>query len=569
MFNYKYYKDFVDSQYEDVNGGKFLFREHVNARYIKQEQPLYKGNLLIESLPPIKSYDKVFDSIKKFPMYSEEERYCSNEYRIHAIFRLLDYVLPTSSNLLTDEYLSIIIRNGYVNKKIGTPQYLKLLKKANENLVNNNSEEIELITQCSVASNSSTGCLVIGASGAGKTTGVSNALVQYPQVIEHIIDCNGNKSLFTQIPWVRVDCSYDGKISGVCNHFFQEIDLLLGTNYANQYGRTGTKIDKMIASISFLALRYAIGVLVVDEIQHIRHTNNGESLLNFFVTLSNTIKIPIVYIGTYKASKTILGEQYRQGRKVEGIGLVEYFRLKADNNEWDTFIEILWNYQWVKYKTPLTKETKDIMYKRTIGIIDRANKLFMAVQLEAISSGEEKITSELINRVADEKFKLTDAIIKAFESNDPNKISQYEDIKAPDMILEDYVNRNKAVEKISEIYNSEKFRESLDKQKVIDTIRTILNQTMQYEKKIIEKVAISVVNKKGFNTDISILIREVAKKLVQEELQSESQANSQSTKSVNKKELKKDSKDLLENFEEKNKKDILEGIIEGSNLYDL
>lgn len=62
--------------------------------------------------------------------------------------------------------------------------------------------------------------------------------------------------------------------------------------------------------------------------------SNGESLLNFFVTLSNTIKISIVYIGTYKASKTILEEQYRQGRKVQGIGLVEYFRLKQDNNRW-------------------------------------------------------------------------------------------------------------------------------------------------------------------------------------------------------------------------------------------
>jgi hypothetical protein len=560
MFNYKYYDGFVDSQYEDICGGKFLFREQVDARYIVQDQPTYRENLLIEALPPIKDYDKAFNFIKKFPIYSEEERYSSNEYRIHAVFRLLDYLMPTSSNLLTDQYLSIVIRNGYVNKKIGTPQYLNIIKKASSNLVNDNIENIELFTQCSAASNSSTGFLVIGASGAGKTTGVNNVLIQYPQVIRHIIDYNGNKSLFTQIPWVRIDCSYDGKISGVCNHFFQEIDLLLGTNYATQYGRTGTKVDKMIAYMSFLALRYAIGVLVVDEIQHIRHTNNGESLLNFFVTLSNTIKIPIVYIGTYKASKTILGEQYRQGRKVEGIGIVEYFRLKQEDSEWDTFIELLWNYQWVKFKTPLTKEIKDIMYKKTVGIIDRVNKLFMAAQLEAISSGEEKITPELINKVADEKFKLTDAIIKAFESDDPNKISQYEDIKAPDMELEDYINRNKAAEKISEIYNSEMFKENLNKQMVVDTIITTLNKTMQYEKKRIEKVAIAVVNKKGFNTDMGILVREVAKNLLLEELESGNQKNNQLTKKVNQKKIKKKSNDLLDNFEEENKKDILEGI---------
>ncbi len=569
MFNYEYYNDFIDNQYEDICGGKFLFREHVEARYIVQEQATYRGNLLIEALPPIKNAEKAFNFIKKFPMYSEEERCSSNECRIHAIFRLLDYLLPTASNLLTDEYLSIVIRNGYVNKKIGTPQYLKILRNASGNIFNSNNENNELITQCSVASNPSNGFLVMGSSGSGKTTGVNNALTQYPQVIRHIINYNGNKSLFTQIPWLRVDCSYDGKISGVCDNFFQEIDLLLGTNYSYQYGKTGTKVDKMIASMSFLALRYAIGVLIVDEIQHIRHTNNGESLLNFFVTLTNTIRIPIVYIGTYKTVKTILGEQYRQGRKAEGIGTVEYFRLKKTDSEWDLFIEFLWEYQWVKFKTPLTNEIKELMYKKTIGIIDRVNKLFMAVQLEAILSGQEKITLDLINKVADEKFKLTDAIIKAFESNDPEQISKYDDIKAPDMEIEEYLSRNKAAEKISEIYKSKMFKDNLNKQMIIDSIVITLYNTMQYDENLIKKVAVEVVNKIGFDKDISILVREVAKKILLEEVESKEQKNNQSNKKSNSKRARKKNNELLENFQEENKKDILEDISEGSSFYDL
>ncbi|MDD7795900.1 ATP-binding protein [Clostridium sp. 'White wine YQ'] len=556
----KYYEGVTNNQYEDINEGKFLFREHIEARYIKQELPQYKGNLLIEALPPIKNFEQVFDFLKRFPVYSEEERYYSNEYRIHSIFRLLDYVLPTSSNLLTDEYLSIIIRNGYVSKRIDTPQYLKTLKKANSNLFSDNIENNELITHCSISSNSATGCLIIGPSGSGKTTGVNNILSQYPQVIRHVIDYGESKGVFTQIPWIRVDCSYNGKISGVCSQFFQEIDLLLGTKYTNQYSKRGALVDRMIASISFLALKYGIGVLVVDEIQHIRHTNNGESLFNFFVTLSNTIKIPIVFIGTYKASKTILGEQYRHGRKAEGIGTIEYLRLKQKENEWDTFIEFLWNYQWLKNKTPLTQKLKDLMYKRTIGIIDRANKLFMAVQLEAIFSGEEKITEELINRVADEKFKLTGAIIKAFESGDPNEISKCEDIKAPDMNIENYLGRNKATEKINQIYNDEKFKESVNKQMIIDSIIIGLNTTMQYDKKTIEKVAIRVVSNKGFDTDIGVLIREVAKQMLVEELQTEKEIKFKQTKRSNKNGDIKKSKNLLDNFQEENKKDILDGI---------
>lgn len=557
MFNYEYYKGFLNSQYEDINNGKFLYREQVNARYIIQEEQSYRGNLLIEALSPVKDCDGIVNFLKKFPVYSEEEKFFNNEYRIHAIFRLLDCLFPTTSNLLTDEYLSVVIRRGYVNKKIGTPEYMKILRKANEYLINGTAPDTELVTQSSIASNSSTGFLVMGASGAGKSTALNNCLSYYPQVIKHFIDDNGIKKMFTQVPWIKIDCSYDGNISGVCIKFFQEMDEILGTNYTAQYGAKGTVVNKMIASISYLALKYAIGVLVVDEIQHIRHTNNGESLLNFFVTLSNTVKVPIVYVGTYKASKTILGEQYRQSRKAEGIGLVEFLRLKQIDDEWDTFISLLWDYQWVKNKTPLTNEIKDLMHKRTLGIIDRVIKLFMAVQLQAIDSGIEKITPELINKVADEKFKLTDAIIKAYESDDPNKISQCEDIKAPDMGLEDYLDRNSIVGKLNEIYNSEAFKENLNKQKVIDSIVVILNQTMQYKKDEIENIAIEVVNKIGFDKNISVLLKEVAKKLLQAEMVSQNDKINKTSKKT----VKNKKKQVVpDNFVEENKKDILEGI---------
>ena len=552
MFKYNYYENFEISQYEDiVKNGKFFFREHVNARYIRQEQENYSGNLLIESLPPIKNLEQSFDFLKRYPNYSENEKSCSVEYRIHSIFRLLDFLIPLSSNLMTDQYLSIVIRNGYMNKRIGTREYWRMIEKSNRNLINGEKNDLELSAQYSIASNTSNGFLVIGSSGCGKTSGINNSLSFYPQVIKHFLDVDGMKSFFTQIPWIRVDCSYDGRISGVCYHFFSEIDLLLGTKYVEKYGRI--TIDKMIEAISFLSLKYAIGALIVDEIQYIKHTKNGEELFNFFVTLSNTIRIPIIYIGTYKASNTILGEQYAKGRKSEGIGAVEYYRLDSDDIEWNTFIETLWKYQWVKNITPLTQEFKDVMFKRSIGIIDRVIKIFMAAQLEAIFSGEERITIDLINNVADNKFKLSEKIIREFESGNKADINKYDDIVTPDIKLEEYLNRNLAANKINEIYNSKSFKESINKQQTIDTIIHILHQTMDFKKDDIEKVAVIVVNKLGHDKDVNVLIKEVAKELLKIEIGNEKNIKPKNNKGTRKQKVPK-------NFVEDNIKGVLDGI---------
>ena len=48
---------------------------------------------------------------------------------------------------------------------------------------------------------------------------------------------------------------------------------------------------------------HAIGLLVIDEIQHLSVNKSGgaEKMLNFFVTLVNTVGLPVVMVGTPKA----------------------------------------------------------------------------------------------------------------------------------------------------------------------------------------------------------------------------------------------------------------------------
>src|SRR5699024_11901209 len=108
---------------------------------------------------------------------------------------------------------------------------------------------------------------------------------------------------------------YDGSLSTLCKSFFKAIDDLLGTRYLEKFGYMNRITSTMLLHMTSLASMYGIGVLVIDEMQHLLHSKNDlEEMLNFFVTFSNTVGIPTVLIGTSKAHKLCKGI-FRQVRR--------------------------------------------------------------------------------------------------------------------------------------------------------------------------------------------------------------------------------------------------------------
>lgn len=98
----------------------------------------------------------------------------------------------------------------------------------------------------------------------------------------------------------------------------------------------------MLLHMTSLASIYGIGVLVIDEIQHLLHAKNDqEEMLNFFVTLSNTVGIPTVLIGTSKAQQLFKGN-FRQARRAASDGSIIWDRMDEDREEWEFFLETLW-----------------------------------------------------------------------------------------------------------------------------------------------------------------------------------------------------------------------------------
>lgn len=172
---------------------------------------------------------------------------------------------------------------------------------------------------------------------------------------------------------------------------------------------------------------HAVGVLVIDEIQHLKQARGTgpDAMLNFLVTLVNTIGIPVIIIGTLGALPLLQGD-FRQARRASGLGNLVWERME-DGAAWRHFIEKMWTYQWTREVSPLTDEIRRSLYEESQGIVDIVVKLFMltqlrALQLNATRGRREILDTGLLKHVAAESFRVIHPMIDALKRGDRQAI---------------------------------------------------------------------------------------------------------------------------------------------------
>ncbi|WP_253199331.1 AAA family ATPase [Clostridium tagluense] len=400
----------------------------VKAIYNEQMLDEYNGNPLIEALTPILSKEEVIDELSIYPYFEEKERDLDAKYRLHCVQRLFQYFEPLNKHIEIEQRFSRVIRQGYLARNPLAPEYSENLQngykaiKLGQYTLNSNSE----------FRTTASGFTIIGISGIGKTTTVGRILSMYPQIIVHSKFKGQHLNLY-QISWLKLDCPFDGSIKGLCINFFNSVDRLLGTNYYNKFGTGRNSVDTMMPRMSQIASLHCIGVLIIDEIQHLSLAKSGGSdkMLNFFVTLVNTIGIPVILIGTTKALPILQGE-FRQARRGSGQGDLVWDRMRNDMS-WELLLTGMWELQWTRKHCDLDKEIIDAIYYESQGIIDLAIKVFAMAQLKAIATGKELISIDMIHQVANESLKLVKPMLDALRSGKLHEIAKYQDIMPVDI----------------------------------------------------------------------------------------------------------------------------------------
>ena len=171
--------------------------------------------------------------------------------------------------------------------------------------------------------------------------------------------------------------------------------------------RTRATTDAMMTVMNQVARNCALGILVIDEIQHLSLARSGgsEKMLNFFVNLVNNVGVPVVLVGTPKAIKILQGD-FRQARRGSGLGGDMVCDRIQKDEVWDLLVNAVWHYQWTKKETPLTPEINNVLYEETQGIPDLLKKVYGIAQAYAISNGKEEITPFIIKKV-EREFKAS------------------------------------------------------------------------------------------------------------------------------------------------------------------
>lgn len=491
----EYVTDYELSQYEDIDL-RLMSREGVDARYIKQEQPAFKDNVLIEALPPKLEMKGLHKVLKRSPYYGEAERYKDAGYRMDAIMGLSRFIYVRGEMIQAATIFDMILRRGYAEKHINTAKYKQELSISGEELRKSKNKEYELamnIVDREIDSPQAPSMCIVGASGEGKSTLVNRILSRYPQLIRHTKGI-GHYKKFNQIVWIKIECVANKRIRGMILKFLEEVDELVGTDFAICYKKGNQEQLKRL--MKQLIKYFGIGILVIDEMQHIGKTVESEATFNALVSLSNEVNIPIVYIGTYQIKDTVFNQQFRHAKRVEGISTIDLSLLKGD--EFDCFLATLWKYQWTKKQVELTPAIKKVMYEKTLGITDYIVKVFMMAQIEAIYNGTEKITAKLIAQVADNNFKMTKTQRSAYRSNDIDKIKKCGDLIPVDIQLfqEDRKSRLEATRALEEYHQSNEYLAEMKKDDAIMDVIIHFGQE-GFEHKEIENIARKVIKKHG------------------------------------------------------------------------
>ena len=412
--------------------------EAVEAKYSEFPLEEYNSNPFIQALPPLMDKQAIIKKLMLPISCREEERSLDSAYRLHMTKRLYKLFQPMPIHLNIWNTVFSLIYQGYIARNPFDKDYRRYINQTGKRIINrtfdiNSRTDFRTTASCAT---------LIGFSGMGKTTVVNRILSNIPQIIVHN---HYNDQHFNQIQLshITLQTPSNSSLKALTLQFFMKVDELLGTNTFKKHVSRNLSTDAMLPLMGQVAQNCSIGLLIIDEIQHLQ--NRGiKQMMNYFVTLMNSFGVPILFIGT-PASYPIFQNEFRIARRVSGNGEIIWNNME-NGKEFRFFLESIWKYQWNRIFTPLNEEMIYVFYEQTQGVSDLIIKLLVNVQEMCIANGKEEFTANMVQKVAKEQFKLMKPMIDAIKSKNIYKMAQFEDLRKIEISNNSILSKEKIIQ---------------------------------------------------------------------------------------------------------------------------
>ena len=355
---------------------------------------------VIHVLPQMKSGRELLSSLEVLPEYDESVRDTDVAMRLMALSDLYRIYVPSKMSLeiYSKMYLALMRSLQKKGTKIAVQQ-------------RNQNHKAVIQQEYSGIMGGSDSFTIIGASGIGKSSAISRAITL---ITENRIIEVGNP--FTKIiPCICVQCPFDSSVKGLLLEILRKVDEAMGSQYYQKASRSRTTTDMLIGNVSQVALNH-IGLLVVDEIQNVCNSKNGKSLVGMLTQMINNSGISICMVGTPESA--VFFEQAMQLAR-RSLGL--RYDVMAYGNDFRTFCEIVYSYQYVKQKTEITDVIMEWLYEHTSGNISVVVSLVHDAQEIAILNGREVLNLELLNEAYQQRLSMLHGFIHSTQKKQSSK----------------------------------------------------------------------------------------------------------------------------------------------------
>jgi hypothetical protein len=362
---------------------KYANETVVNAKYINPQ-----GNPFLEAMPELMGKYEFVNRMKSDIRLPYDLVNMKPQERRSYLTELTKWFLPMDYMYSIYDMLYQAIATTYQTKT--TIESIRQVNKIYTDFRTGRERTLSYATQAYSGA-------ILGVPGIGKTSTIQRCLNSMPQVIIHK-EYQTETYYTKQINHLVVECPSDCSIKTLAFNIISAIDRAIGSDYIRN-GNVLKSISSsaLMAKLKIVCMNHHIGLIVIDEIQNaiMTATRNKQikPLIKFLVELTNETTTSICFCGTLEAEELFQKKEHLK-RRTRGLRLLP---MKYDAI-YRKFIKSLWEHQITLQKAILTEKLMKQIYDLSGGIPAYIIKIFMEAQTQAVLSGKEKISYEVIKQ---------------------------------------------------------------------------------------------------------------------------------------------------------------------------